>query len=235
MKLYGCGNPGFSYTDNFLNNITSFYEWVQNNKTKNLTYQELQKAIESSNLSMDESRIRMIVPFMVKTGLVYALPKRNLPLDLNNFFTKEGACFLSFLMVYMKIKETGNGILITKASSMFKYFGLLQFYNLYLSEERIYKELIHFLLKYKHIDKVEFFILTTTLKDENIDLDSLINKYRNGQIRESDCEFVDNINCFTYISSMLTYLGVLKKTSKTYSLNEEFIKFYREILIEEAK
>ncbi|MBQ7797890.1 MAG: hypothetical protein IJ371_02075, partial [Clostridia bacterium] len=89
MKLYGCGNPGFSYTDNFLNNITSFYEWVQNNKTKNLTYQELQKAIESSNLSMDESRIRMIVPFMVKTGLVYALPKRNLTLDLNNFFTKE--------------------------------------------------------------------------------------------------------------------------------------------------
>lgn len=197
MELFGCSNSGFSYTPQYQADIVNLALWVNKNiNAKNCDY----KTIQSSG---DASRIRMIVPFMAKAGLIN--PNYSHGIDLKDFFTIDGKIFVNALMSIPTTDIEGR-------KQKIKEFGYQQLSNLLKCEDEIYYQIVEFLLRYKSIDKVEFFIITT-LKGKRTDIfdaefDKLIGDKRSG-LRNDFIITNKNVNAYNYIIRILEDLGVI--------------------------
>ena len=102
---------------------------IQNDKI--VGYTGFQEEAESLILS-DSSEIRMLIPFMIKNGIinqdnVYKGGTRIRKLRLNDeFFTVEGKCFLKFLKIESKIGEVDTSI-SQIIKRIYLKFGIIQF------------------------------------------------------------------------------------------------------------
>ena len=217
MELEGCSNPGLSYTDKYIKAIIAFYNYVLTKcKSQDYEYKEFQKLVKNNCLS-DESEIRMLIPFMLKTGIlnenhcIKAGTKiKRIKVDFE-LFSLEGHSFVKFLKIvqnsdYLLEKER------EKIKLIYYKYGLIQFDYLRKSKEYIYDDLYVFLRKYDTIDKNEFFIITNCRKNNIMSkLDEYINDYRHNKI--TDIKIINNINAFQYITKFLIQIGILQETS----------------------
>ena len=223
MELEGCSNPGLSYTKKYIQSIIAIYDFVcTNSKDRDYSYVDFQKILSSNSMS-DESEIRMLIPFMLKTGIlnednITRGGSRIKKILLNNkLFSYEGKNFVKFLKIIQKYEMYGikkNALI----DSIYQKFGLIQFDYLRRSNDYIYNDIYVFLLKYNSIDKNEFFILTDCRKKDRMQyLDKIINDYRNNKLEK--IKIINNVNSFQYISQFLIQIGILIKTENKLELN----------------
>lgn len=226
MDLVGCSCAGFSYTDKYCEAMEEFYGWLCGNYDgKTYEYNDLQHKI-ANNIKSDESEIRMLVPFMLKAGIlnescVIRGGSRIRKIILaKNLITENGERFLQFLKVYNQRKILPKEAK-ERVMDIFYKFGYIQFEKLYNGEEPIYKDVISFLNKFDSIDKNEFFILTT-LRSQNrmAERDNIIQMYRNNQI--ADINIVSCINAYQYIMKLLIALGVVRMSGSAYKLTDMY-------------
>lgn len=227
MELVGCSCAGFSYTEKYKKAIVSFSEWVDCNINIGLIeYQQLQNLVAENGVSL-QSEVRMIVPFLVKVGIINEANcirggSRIRALIINNeFFTHVGKCFVQFLKVELQKEMLPSSESRALVEKIFKQFSFLQFQNLLKSDEVVYRNIIKFLVKYQTMDKYEFFILTT-LQEENKNemLDDIISKYRSGDIAE--LTIVGNVNAFQYIMNLMIQFGIVERTNIGIALTSEY-------------
>ncbi len=227
MELVGCSCAGFSYTEKYKKAIISFYEWVNSNiNLGEVDYQQLQNLVAKNGVSL-QSEVRMIVPFLVKVGVINETNcvrggSRIRALIINNeFFTHVGKCFVQFLKVELQKEALPCNESRALVEKIFQQFSFLQFQKLLKSDEVVYRNIIKFLVRYQTMDKNEFFIVTT-LQEENKNemLDDVISKYRNGDIAE--LTIVSAVNAFQYITNLMIQFGVIEKTNKGITLTSDY-------------
>lgn len=236
MQLHGCSNPGFSYTNTYLENIVDADLWMQQNIDREISYEEMQNEIDKLDLSLKSSALRMLVPFLVKAGVVNPdnFSKKRQFLDLKNFYTGMGRCFIDFLHAYVKVIKLENSEELESRKQlniMFEKFGFLQYIELLQSEDDIYTQIFKYLQKFKTIDKHEFFLLTTfrPKRDDKIDeeFENIIRDKRQGN--NPDYEIVKHVNSYNYICRLLSSMGVLRPMEKCFVLNEDYSEYIQEI------
>ena len=223
MRLQGCGNHGFSYTEKYKKSIVAIFDWVNGQDSQELDYLKFQEKISSLGVSKP-SEVRMIIPFLVKAGVINDLNIirgksriRSIHID-DNFFTENGKIFVQVLKIILLAFKTGDNTVMRQVLVMYHKIGKIQFAELRNSEEAIYQDLYNFLKKYTHINRDEFFILTSCrARDKIDDLPNYIAHYREGKIKK--IEYVSNINCYQYIIGTLEDLGVIIKTNDGYILS----------------
>lgn len=219
MKVQGCSNSGLSFTNKYKNAIISIFNFVNTKcASGEYEYQQFQNVLSRETPSK-ESEIRMLIPFLVKAGIINAdnvirSGSRTKKLNVNStFFTDEGKCFIEFLIIEQnqdKLTESQKKII----TSIYNKFGLIIFKHLITSEDLIYKDIYEFLQNYGTIDKYEFFLLTDCRNNNHLDkLNDYILDYRNGVITKEDIEIVKNQNAYQYVTTFLNQIGILDKDS----------------------
>ena len=217
MKVEGCSNPGLSFTQKYKKAIINIYDFLHDDCTPGKYDYSVFQNLISSSISSDNSEIRMIIPFLIKLGVInheniIKGGSRIREIIVNNsLFTLEGICFISFFKIELKIDNLSEEQqLIVKR--IYAKFGVILFNYLLVSDDEIYRDLYSFLKKYETVDKNEFFILTDCRKKDRMGmLDNIINNYRSKIISPNDIEPISNINSFQYITSFLLQLNILKK------------------------
>ena len=223
MKLDGCGNHGFSYTEKYKKSIVTIFDWANDQESQELDYQKFQEKISSLGVSKP-SEVRMIIPFLIKAGVINESNVirgksriRSIRID-NNLFTENGKIFVQVLKIILLALKTEDTTIMRQVLVTYHKIGRIQFRELCNSEETIYQDLYDFLKEYKHINRDEFFLLTSCRAwDKMGDLPKYITQYREGKIK--DIEYASNVNCYQYIISTLEDLGVLIKTDDGYVLS----------------
>lgn len=217
MKVEGCSNPGLSFTQKYKKAIINIYDFLHNDCTPGKYDYSVFQNLISSSISSDNSEIRMIIPFLIKLGVInheniIKGGSRIREIIVNDsLFTLEGICFISFLKIELKSDDLSEEQQLI-VRRIYAKFGVILFNYLLVSDDEIYRDLYSFLKKYETVDKNEFFILTDCRKKDRMDmLDSIINNYRSKIISPNDIEPISNINSFQYITSFLLQLNILKK------------------------
>jgi len=217
MKVEGCSNPGLSFTQKYKKAIINIYDFLHNDCTPGKYDYSVFQNLISSSISSDNSEIRMIIPFLIKLGVInheniIKGGSRIREIIVNDsLFTLEGICFISFLKIELKSDDLSEEQQLI-VRRIYAKFGVILFNYLLVSDDEIYRDLYSFLKKYETIDKNEFFILTDCRKKDRMDmLDNIINNYRSKIISPNDIEPISNINSFQYITSFLLQLNILKK------------------------
>lgn len=218
MDLVGCGCMGFSFTHKYKKAIISFFEFVTElDNVGVLSYQDLQTRIANKGIS-DESEIRMIVPFLVKSQIINeknclktstGTRIRQLVID-EHFFTEQGIEFIKILKMEINKDISLNKEIIFRIENLYHKAGMVLFLSLCKSDDYIYRELFFFLKKYKSIDKNEFYILTNSIeKSKKNELEENILKYRNGSIGE--LKIIRNVNDWQYLTGTLQQFGIIEE------------------------
>ena len=217
MKVEGCSNPGLSFTQKYKKAIINIYDFLHNDCTPGKYDYSVFQNLISSSISSDNSEIRMIIPFLIKLGVInheniIKGGSRIREIIVNDsLFTLEGICFISFLKIELKTDDLSEEQQLI-VRRIYAKFGVILFNYLLVYDDEIYRDLYSFLKKYETIDKNEFFILTDCRKKDRMDmLDNIINNYRSKIISPNDIEPISNINSFQYITSFLLQLNILKK------------------------
>lgn len=224
MKLDGCGNHGFSYTEKYKKSIVTIYDWANSQESQEIEYQKFQAAIDQLGDSKP-SETRMIIPFLIKAGVINELnvvrgKSRIRAIRINEeLFTDNGKIFVQLLRIILIALKANDATVLRQVQTAYHKIGIVQFRELCKSEEAIYQDLYDYLKIYKHINKDEFFILTSCRAwNQMAKLDEYITQYRTGMI--TNIEYVSNINCYQYIIATLEDLGVLIKTIDGYELSK---------------
>ena len=217
MKVEGCSNPGLSFTQKYKKAIINIYDFLHNDCTPGKYDYSVFQNLISSSISSDNSEIRMIIPFLIKLGVInheniIKGGSRIREIIVNDsLFTLEGICFISFLKIELKSDDLSEEQQLI-VRRIYAKFGVILFNYLLVSDDEIYRDLYSFLKKYETVDKNEFFFLTDCRKKDRMDmLDSIINNYRSKIISPNDIEPISNINSFQYKTSLLLQLNILKK------------------------
>ena len=242
--VVGYGSQGFSYTENYKESIYYLVKCIELiNESEFMKYKDFQNKIyaikkQESMPKIQEtpekegSEIRMILKPLVKFGLInsdnYLLDKNG---DLDSikisksFFSELGKQFILTIKIEHKIKDLGlDTSIIEKIQARFCIF---QIFNLFENESCVYKDMFVFLLKYKHMDKNEFYIMAT-LRNQNKmnELDSLISEYRADK---HELTITKNPNDYqTYHKQLMQYNLVQYKdeSNKVIELTNDFYKYF---------
>ena len=226
MKLEGCSNSGFSLTEVRKSQILELYQWVNSNIEYEKTYKQIQEDIENSCKHLDASKVRMLVPFLRKMGYIsnYGFEQKNSIIKLVNFFTIEGKVFIEYLKLGQIISLLDQEDISNEMKRIDELFSMISMLNLIFNGEEIYVDVIKFLKKYRHMDKNEFFIMTTLQNQYECEeyiqmLDKYIKQYRNGEIGQ--LEIVKHQNSFNYVKSLLIETSLIVQDRSILSLNKK--------------
>ena len=151
MELVGCSNPGFSYTENTINNLNELIRWLDENvNSQPMTYKQMQESVEAKGGNLDGSAVRMIIPFFRKAGLVKdeLFEHVGRDIDFSNIFTDSGKCFIQFLRVYISLRENDDEVIKKQLSQIFEKFVLIQYSFLIKKSQKVYGGIIEFLKKF---------------------------------------------------------------------------------------
>ena len=237
MELKGCsGCSGFSYTQKYKQSIVDFRNWIHNNEHLGVVkYKEVQRLIEESGGCKD-SETRMIVPFLIKVGVIskdkcewhgsklHAICTKEL-------FTKSGESFIQFLTIELEREDIEDQEAQKLIQEIYEKFAKIQFAFLYKSDEKIYEELVKFLMCHQTINEIEFFMLCTAMQDNEMNiLPERVAKYRNAEYENEDFKVVYNINAYKYISKLLIQYNLFQQRGKTIMINPKFNMYFTELL-----
>lgn len=236
MELRGCpGCSGFSYTLKYKQSIIDFASWMEDNSYRGVVrYQDIQRLIEDGGGCKD-SETRMIVPFMVKAGIIGKERcewhgSRIYALDTSDLFTKSGKCFIQFLKIELKREEIGNEVAKRLVQDIYEKFAKIQFKYLFNSEDAIYRNMVRFLLEYNNINETEFFILSTVMQDDTIgNLSDLIDGYRRNEFDDEEIQITYNINAYSYTSKLLLQYNLFQKRGDNIILNPRHDGYFRDL------
>ncbi len=228
MDVVGCGCMGFSFTSKYKLAIISLSNMIDElGAIGVIDYQDLQSRIANKGIS-DESEIRMIIPFLVKANVINennciktstGSRIRKLIID-ENFFTDQGVEFIKVLQLECNKESTNDPEVIEKIDALYHKAGMYLFLSLCKSSDYIYRELFYFLKKYKTIDKNEFYLLTNSYENSQMDkLPDLVDNYRKGKIGE--IKIVKNVNDWQYLMGTLQQFGLITLDEKRYMLTKD--------------
>lgn len=221
-KLIGIGNPGFSFTYTYLNNILNLIDEVEKCKNRtDITYPKFQELLK------DPSRIRMIVPFLRDIGIISDenFTNKLQCINFKSFYTELSKPFLLFMEIYRYL-NLDDEIACYKTMNVFR--SVMHGYFDTLSSKKVeYKIIYNYLKEFKTIDKFEFFVITTFEMNGITDIagytnaKDLINEYRNGNIKVSNYEYSSNVNSYSYIMQILCDFDICIKLKNSYQIKEE--------------
>ncbi|MDT9025665.1 hypothetical protein [Rossellomorea yichunensis] len=231
------GCSGFSYTPKYKQSFIDFFKWIEENDELGLIkYQDVQRSIEIAG-GCSDSETRMIVPFMIKAGIINRANcqwrgSRLHKINTRNLFTKSGECFIQFLKIEVKCEEEiENDLAISIIQNIYEKFAKIQFYHLFYSEEQIYKEMVKFLFNYRTMNKEEFFMLCTAMQDNTMaDLDNVIMRYRNREFGSEDIEIAYNRNAYTYTSKLLIQYNLFEQRGRDIELNATYLPYFTALI-----
>ena len=240
MELRGCsGCSGFSYTEKYKQSMVDFAEWIYiNYGLGTVKYQEVQKLIEEGGGCKD-SETRMIVPFMIKSGIINKEGcefhgSRLFAINTKDVFTKAGEAFIQFLKVEIGREKIPNSLAKDLIQEIYEKFAKIQFYHLFNSDEPIYKEMVQFLLDYLSMDETEFFMLSTAMQDNTkSNLGSLISRYRNQEYENAELNIVYNVNAYSYTSKLLIQYNLFMQRGNSIVLNPKYEVYFRRLIEDE--
>ena len=235
-QLQGCSNAGLSLTKERRKQFLEMYNWITKNKDiDNITYQDLQTRLERDTKSLDDSKVRMFVPYMRKLGFINnsSFDNANL-INLNSFFTKAGLAFAEHLYLRSDAKELDNQEVLREleeADQLFCQYGLVCIIE---SSEWVYLELLKLLTRYSHINRIEFFIMTTLKqnvgKPEYLkELDINIDAYRKGDISE-EIPITKHINAYGYVIPFVEECGLIERKQNRVYINPKKVNTVTKIL-----
>lgn len=231
MDVVGCGCMGFSFTSKYKFAIISLSNMINElGSIGVIDYQDLQSRIANKGISA-ESEIRMIIPFLVKANVINennciktstGSRIRKFVID-EKFFTDQGIEFIKVLQLECNKKSTNDTEVIEKIDALYHKAGMYLFLSLCKSSDYIYRELFFFLKKYKTIDKNEFYLLTNSYENSQMDkLSDLIDNYRKGKIGE--IKIIRNVNDWQYLMSTLQQFGLITLDEKRYMLTKDAMR-----------
>ncbi|HHK5552248.1 hypothetical protein COL11_08195 [Bacillus anthracis] len=229
LKLEGCSNPGFTFTEVRKAQIIEFYEWIKaHSEEEEKTYKQIQDEIASSSQNLDGSKIRMFVPFLRKVGYINndGFEKKNAAMELKGFFSQEGKAFIEYLKLSKQITVLNMDDVNSKMFEIGNLFDIISIINLASNDEsNIYIECIKFLKRYENMDKNEFYLMTTLREkytgEEYIKkLDKAIMKYRKGAFKR--IEIIKHENAFGYIKAFLVETHVVIQENSKLKLNAKY-------------
>ena len=218
-SLTGVGNPGFSFTKTYLDDISVLVKFVNRNlDRRDLTYKRIQAELNNG------SRIRMIVPFLKYMGIVDNVNftgRNNGLLNMRCFFTRKAKPFLLLISIYEQLGNNPDEF--TKYYSVFRKVLNKEYLLSLCIEKKEYRTIIEYLVKYNHLDKNEFFAITTYKfgewpKSMYENVDDWIIAYRSGDLSIADWEITNNVNCYSYMMQLLVDFHVCDKTDEGYTL-----------------
>lgn len=237
MELRGCsGCSGFSYTNKYKESIVDFAKWIYSNYDLGIVkYQEVQELIEEGG-GCKGSETRMLVPFMIKVGIIDKNScewhgSRLSAINTQNIFTKAGEAFIQFLKVEIDREKIPDNLAKDLIQGIYEKFAKIQFYHLFNSDEPIYKEMVQFLLDYGSMDEVEFFMLSTAMQDNTTsNLRSLISRYRNQEYENEELNIAYNVNAYSYTSKLLIQYNLFLQSGKSIVLNPKYQLYFRRLM-----
>lgn len=237
MELKGCsGCSGFSYTQKYKQSIVDFCDWIHNNEKLGVVkYKEVQRLIEESG-GCKNSETRMIVPFMLKVGIINKEScewhgSKLHAIHTKNLFTKSGESFIQFLKIELERDDVGSKEALNIIQEIFEKFAKIQFYFLYKSDEKIYEEMVRFLLKNQTMDETEFFMLCTAMQDNQMnELSARIESYRNGEYDNQEIKITYNINAYSYTSRLLVQYNLFEQRGKSIMFNAKFHSYFKGLI-----
>ena len=108
-------------------------------------------------------KVRNVSSFLRKMGYIsnYGFEQKNSIIKLVNFFTIEGKIFIEYLKLGQIISLLDQEDISNEMKRIDELFSMISMLNLIFNGEEIYLDVIKFLKKYGHMDKNEFFIMTT--------------------------------------------------------------------------
>ena len=250
MELIGYGSQGFSYTDNYKESIY-YLNFCLNfiGNSEMMSYKEFQHVIYKTKIEKkiikiqetedkESSEIRMLLKPMFKYGLI---DKNHIEVNSNgeikavkidsDFFSVSGKEFLKILTIEHIIKNEIDKQKQEKINLFIKKiineFCIFQIYNLFNEKNCVYKDIFSFLLKYKTMNKSEFYIMATyRQKNKDEELDDAIQQYRNSSSNK-EVEIKNNINDFnTYTKQLEQYELIVFDNNKGIKLSKLFYKYF---------
>lgn len=243
MELVGCSNPGLSYTENTMKNLDELNDWLELHKdSEPMTYREMQESVEKSGGNLDGSAIRMIIPFFRKAGIIKdeEFKEAGKKIDFSRIWTDSGECFMRYVRIYNQLKELEDPKIQRVLDKIFEKFVVIQYSSLIKKSQKVYGEIIEFFHKYKKIDKIEFFMLTTILdRGESVrtseSLREMVTEYRDGKIDADEIKIIRNVNAYGYIMPFLQPYHIVLKNGDSFRLNKKYEHVFDEFLREEEE
>ena len=225
-SLTGIGNPGFSFTKTYLDDIVVLVNYVNSNIDRDdLTYKKIQSELNNG------SRIRMIVPLLKNMGIIDNVnfySGRNGLLNMRYFFSRKAKPFLLLISIFEKLGD--DPVEFSKFYTVFRKVLNKEYLLNLCNEKNEYKTIIEYLVKYNHLDKNEFFAITTFVYGKwpnslYANVDDWIIAYRNGDLSISDWQITNNVNCYAYMMQLLVDFNVCDKEDDGYSLcDKSYVK-----------
>ena len=233
MELRGCpGCSGFSYTQKYKQSIVDFSKWIYDNAELGMIkYQDMYNLIEV-NGGCKGSETRMIVPFMIKGSIINRAScewhgSKVHAISTKNLFTKSGECFIQFLRVELERNEIQNEEAKSLVQQIYEKFSKIQFYYLFKSNNLIYREMVKFLLEYKTMDEMEFYMLSTAMQDNTMEtLGDIIRSYRNQEYTNAEFKVAYNVNAYSYTSKILIQYNLFQQINDSIVLNPKYELYF---------
>ncbi len=235
MILEGCSNAGFSLTEVRQQQIVELYDAINMMPDRFKSYKSIQDDIYGLSKTLDDSKVRMLMPFLRKMGYVRNdnFEQRNALLSLDELFTLEGKCFIEYLRLKNKIGALEIDNVEQNIQRVDQWFSVISLINLISNGEEIYADCIRFLKKYQTMCEVEFFLMTTAkaqLTKENFEekLEEYIGSYRQGTLGQ--VHISKHQNAYGYIKRFLIETGMVKQFDNTLKLNTQYEYIYNKII-----
>lgn len=225
-KLYGISNSGFSFSDVYLNNIVILIKYCLNNKEKEMSYVELQQELG------DPSRIRMIIPFLRYLDIIDSklFSVNNYRFKLKDLFTESSEKFIKCCEIYGLINSYGdNSIEMKKWKQLFNILLKNDYLKRLCINKKEYLLIIKYLLKYKKLNRFEFFVITSFELNGCKKIfglssaDEVLNKNKETPYKETSYEFSSNVNSYSYIMQILCDFNVCLKQNGYFEIKDELM------------
>ena len=237
INVKSISNPGISFTDDVNEKLILLYQYVEENKGRQVTYSEFQTELIENKIFIN-SYIRSFIPFIRNFGIINEYSS----VDYNNFFTSTGKLYIENLIDCASVKVISE----EEISNYFKRTkeNILCLCLDYLCENKIsyfekYLDILYYVKKYNKICKNEFYIYEYC-KVNKIKCDELIKMYRENpnsieiRIVGRHNKDVEN-NAFNYFIALLSEEQcnyVCKIDQMYYKINSERIRLVDSILNE---
>lgn len=251
IEIENTSSPGASFTNNTNVVLLKTYEWICEHKGISLPFKEFRMKLQSEK-GINDNNNRNIYPLLKNGGLVSY--EKGTDIKVDYFYTNTGLAYVKTLETVNMIENEGYST--QQVIEATKKFEVIQQEIIYGALKKIvnqsdlnyvepFQNMIHFLLEFGKISKVEFAYLLYIKQQQELRealniMQPQINMYRCGDLEievyvkvRNDIELREKTNSnkrkeglsfltsYGYFTSLLLQAGLIKKSDKYYEVIEE--------------
>lgn len=228
LKLKGTGNPGWTFTDERIYQLSLMFEWLnQRDRDEVISFKKFQNIISTEVNELDDSKIRMFFPWLEKYGVISEFKPE---FQIGTLLTDLGEKFAKFLEIYLEAKEQSKAEVDRKVTSILHKF-VFQFYRNLVAKKTdpVYETVMGFLNERGSISYNEYMIITTGIVDEDVNFEwtrkslQQLEEYPNTEV-----EIIKNVNSWGYIVPFLEQAGLVRAVNRVIYPNkkENYLSLY---------